>query len=58
MAFFYIILGYPPIIIKKEDRLMYYDALDMAHTTNDYSLFIKLVTKLLEESSKLGLKII
>ena len=38
--------GYNPIIIKKEDRLKYYEALDKAHTTYDYTDFVKLVTKL------------
>lgn len=37
--------GYVPLIIKKESRLKYYEALDKAHTTNDYTDFIKLVTK-------------
>lgn len=37
--------GYVPLIIKKENRLKYYEALDKAHTTNDYTDFIKLVTK-------------
>ena len=35
--------GYVPVIIKKEDRLKYYEALDKAHTTKDYTDFIKLV---------------
>ena len=38
--------GYNPVIIKKEDRLEYYTALDKAHTTGDYTDFIKLITKL------------
>ncbi|MBD8922712.1 Fic family protein [bacterium] len=38
--------GYNPIIIKKEDRLKYYEALDKAHTTRDYTDFVKLITKL------------
>ena len=38
--------GYNPIIIKKEDRLKYYEALDKAHTTGNYTDFVKLVTKL------------
>lgn len=50
--------GYPPIVIKKEDRLEYYEALDIAHTTNDYSLFINLITKLVEESANLWLRVI
>jgi len=35
--------GYPPIIIKTENRLSYYDALDKAHTTDIYGDFIELV---------------
>ena len=38
--------GYNPVIIKKEDRLKYYEALDKAHTTCDYTDFVKLITKL------------
>lgn len=38
--------GYNPVIIKKEKRLEYYDALDKANTTFDYTDFIKLVTEL------------
>lgn len=38
--------GYNPVIIKKEDRLKYYEALDKAHTTGDYTDFVKLITKL------------
>ena len=38
--------GYNPVIIKKEKRLEYYDALDKAHNTLDYTNFIKLVTEL------------
>ncbi|MEG1506985.1 MAG: Fic family protein [Bacilli bacterium] len=38
--------GYMPVIVKKENRLEYYEALDKAHTTDDYTDFIKLVTKL------------
>lgn len=38
--------GYHPVIIKKEDRLEYYETLDKAHTTRDYTDFVKLITKL------------
>ena len=31
--------------IKKDNRLKYYEALDKAHTTGDYTDFIKLVTE-------------
>lgn len=37
--------GYVPVIIKKESRLKYYEALDKAHTTNDYTDFVKLVVQ-------------
>ena len=37
--------GYVPVIIKKENRLKYYEALDKAHTTDDYTDFVKLVTE-------------
>lgn len=42
--------GYPPVIIKNEDRVEYYDALDKAHTTYDYSDFIEIIKNLVEES--------
>ena len=35
--------GYPPIVIRKESRLQYYDALDKAYTTGDCTDFIALV---------------
>ncbi len=38
--------GYNPVIIKKESRLKYYEALDKAHTTGNYTDFVKLVTGL------------
>ena len=38
--------GYNPVVIKKEDRLEYYEVLDKAHITGDYTGFIKLITKL------------
>jgi len=42
--------GYPPIVIKNENRAEYYDSLDKAHTTNDYSDFVILVIELLKEA--------
>jgi Fic family protein len=36
--------GYTPIIITKDRRSEYYEALDLAHTTLDYSKFIDLVS--------------
>ena len=44
--------GYNPVIIKKESRLKYYEALDKAHTTSNYTDFVKLVTKLEVEMLK------
>lgn len=38
--------GYNPVIIKKEDRLEYYETLDKAHTTGIYTDFVKLINKL------------
>lgn len=37
--------GFLPLIIKKEKRLDYYNALDKAHITDDYTDFVKLVTE-------------
>jgi len=42
--------GYPPVIIKVENRLDYYKALDLAHTKQEYELFMKLMMKSVEES--------
>ncbi|CAA6804889.1 MAG: Cell filamentation protein Fic [uncultured Sulfurovum sp.] len=38
--------GFPPVVLKVENRLAYYDALDKAHTLGDYEPF----TTLVEES--------
>lgn len=35
--------GFPPVIIKMENRLVYYEALDKAHTEKEYEDFITLV---------------
>lgn len=37
--------GYVPVIIKKENRLKYYEALDKAHTTGNYTDFVKIVVE-------------
>jgi len=42
--------GYPPIVISKEQRLTYYEALDQAHTSGDTSVFISMITKIVEET--------
>lgn len=47
--------GYPPVIIRVENRLAYYSALDQAHTTHEYHTFIQLVVKEVEASLDLYL---
>jgi len=42
--------GFPPAVIKVEDRLEYYQALDTAHTTQNYEPFLKLISKVVQES--------
>ena len=50
--------GFNPVIIKKEDRLEYYELLDKAHTTGDYTDFIMLINKLEIEMLKEYLKLL
>ncbi|HHX78354.1 MAG TPA: Fic family protein [Acholeplasmataceae bacterium] len=50
--------GYPPVVIKTENRADYYDALDKAHTTNNYTDFIKIIVDLVNESENLHLYLI
>lgn len=47
--------GFPPIIIKVEKRLKYYETLDKALITEDYSDFISLVEKEVDDSLNLYL---
>ncbi|AUT59442.1 Fic family protein [Paraburkholderia terrae] len=42
--------GYPPAIIRKEDRLAYYDALDEACVSDDYSAITLLVAQAVQRS--------
>jgi len=42
--------GYPPAIIRKEDRLAYYDALDEACAAGDYSAITQLVAQAVQRS--------
>jgi len=42
--------GFPPVIFKVEDRLEYYKALDIAHTTKNYTPFLELTCKIAEKS--------
>ena len=44
--------GFPPVILNVEDRLKYYESLDLAHTKQDYRMFIELMIKIVEESFK------
>lgn len=42
--------GFPAAVIPVSERLAYYSALDLAHTTSDYQPFIELVTKVVVKS--------
>lgn len=50
--------GYNPVIIKKESRLKYYEALGKAHTTGNYTDFVKLVVELEVEMLKKYLELL
>jgi len=50
--------GYTPIVITKSRKAEYYEALDLAHTTLDYSKFIYLISGFLIDSELLWLRII
>lgn len=47
--------GYPPIIIRNENKVKYYNAIDIAHTVGDYKDFIKIVNDELNNSLDLYL---
>ncbi len=47
--------GFPAVVIKVEDRLPYYDALNKAHTSKDYTNFIQLVAAEVDDSLDLYL---
>jgi Fic family protein len=42
--------GFPPAVIEVKDRLEYYKALDIAHTTQNYEPFFELISKVVQES--------
>ena len=42
--------GYPPAILRKEDRLTYYDALDIACVSGDYGDITQLVAESVQRS--------
>jgi Fic family protein len=50
--------GYPPIVIKKEERLRYYNALDASCMHNNHELFIALVLEHCEQQCDFYLKIL
>jgi Fic family protein len=50
--------GFPAVVIKVENRLAYYEALDKSHTSKDYSDFIQLIAKEVEDSLNLYLRAI
>ena len=50
--------GYPPIIIRKENRAVYYVVLDHAHTTTDYQPFLSFVAAQVAESENLWLSLL
>ncbi|MBL4935540.1 Fic family protein [Clostridium sp. YIM B02515] len=50
--------GYPPMVIRNENRIKYYNALDKAHTTNDNTDFAELVLEELNKTMDLYLNLI
>ncbi len=48
--------GYPPTVIRKENRLAYYQALDWAHMTGDCDDFIRIVIDAVHVSLDLYVK--
>ena len=50
--------GYPPIIIQNAERARYYEAIDGAHTTQNYEPFIRLVAERVLDSQRLWLSIL
>ncbi len=50
--------GYPPIVIKADNRVKYYNALDSVHTTIENSEFVKIVEEEVNKTLDLYLKLI
>ena len=48
--------GFPPIIIRTENKLAYYEALDKAHTTGDNVDFIEMIKGEVDRTLDLYLK--
>ena len=42
--------GFPAAVLPVEKRLEYYEALDAAHTQNDYQPFLSLIIEIVELS--------
>ncbi len=42
--------GYVPVVIKKEQRLEYYNSLDASHMKGEHSLFIQFVAQILDNT--------
>lgn len=49
--------GYPPIVIKNDERVNYYESLDKAHTLGDYTDFIVMVEQEVENSLRIYLNL-
>lgn len=50
--------GYPPIVIDVNNRIAYYNALDKSIANNDYTDFIALISKALDNSLDLYLSVL
>lgn len=50
--------GYPPIVIKTDNRLNYYTALDKAHTTGSNEYFVEIVKEEVNRTLDLYLKLV
>jgi Fic family protein len=44
--------GFPPVVLPVEKRLDYYEALDAAHTKNEYEPFLTLISEIVESGFK------
>jgi Fic family protein len=44
--------GYPPVVLPVDKRLEYYEALDQAHTKDDFEPFLNLIAGMVEDSFK------
>jgi len=53
-----ILSGYLPVVIKAANRLRYYEALDKAHTEQDYGDFFELVANVEEHALQQHLKLL